>query len=327
MSTGSFHRAILRRRLALTLVCAAALTLAACQRSPPPPSNATPDKAIATNLRLTATGDFDGLMQNRLPPAVYTAWRHEWDAAHAHPVAATADQQQQFATIMQQLTAPGAEAALLKRAQPTLSTLKGGHNTLPIASSILEAAGRQIIAESPQLGPAQRILAQQGLDVLIGWAKVTDFSSPKRARKAVDLICTTARALHVQTLAQWRALDYAATMKNYGIIWNGLEGLLNLYGLDLAKSLTDAKVDTVTRDRPHATIKLQLQLAGQPLVASWPMVEQDSHWYDAAMLSAWAKAHPASTAATPVSAGSTAMPGSATVPTPTQSIAAPAASP
>ena len=322
MPTGSLHRAALRRHLAVTLACTAALMLAACQRSPPPPSNATPDKAIATNLRLTAAGDFDGLMQNRLPPAIYTAWRHEWDAAHAHATPVSATQQQQFAAIMQQLTAPGAETKLLQRAEPTLATLKGGHNTLPIASSILEAAGRQVIAESPQLGPAQRVLALQGLDALIAWAKTTDFSNPKKARKAVDLICTTARALHVQTFAQWRALDYAATMKNYGIIWNGLEGLMNLYGLDLAKSLTDAKVDTVTHDGPHAMVKLQLQLAGQPLAASWPMLEQDSHWYDAAMLSAWAKAHPASaaTAAAPASAGS------ATVPAPAQSVAAPAAS-
>jgi hypothetical protein len=322
MPTGSLHRAALRRHLAVTLACTAALTLAACQRSPPPPSNATPDKAIATNLRLTAAGDFDGLMQNRLPPAIYTAWRHEWDAAHAHATPVSATQQQQFAAIMQQLTAPGAEAKLLQRAEPTLATLKGGHNTLPIASSILEAAGRQVIAESPQLGPAQRVLALQGLDALIAWANTTAFSNPKNARKAVDLICTTARALHVQTFAQWRALDYAATMKNYGIIWNGLEGLMNLYGLDLAKSLTDAKVDTVTHDGPHAMVKLQLQLAGQPLAASWPMLEQDSHWYDGAMLSAWAKAHPASaaTAAAPASAGS------ATVPAPAQSVAAPAAS-
>lgn len=328
MLTGSVHRATLRRHVAVALVCAAVLTLAACQRSPPPPSNATPDKAIATNLRLTATGDFDGLMQNRLPPAVYTAWRHEWDAAHAHPVAATADQQEEFATIMQQLTAPGAEAKLLQRAEPTLATLKGGHNSLPIAGGILEATGRQIIANSPQLGPVQRSLALQTFNAATAWAETTDFSNPKKAQKAIAIICTAARGLHIETLAQWRALDYATTMKDYGLIWHGLLSLLNVYGFDLAKSFADADISVVTNDGTNATVKLSLKVAGQQLSGGWPMVKQDGHWYDAALLDAWAKAHPASaaSAAAPVS-GSTAIPGSTTVPAPVQSVAAPAASP
>lgn len=336
MPTGYLHHAALRRRFLVALAGTAALALAACQQSaPPPPNNTTPDKALATNLRLTATGDFDGLLQNRLPPAAYAQWRREWDAAHAHATPVSATQQQQFAAIMQQLTAPGAEAALLKRAEPTLAGMKGGHNQLPIARSILEAAGRQIIAESPQLGPAQRTLALQTLDALLAWVDTTDFSNPKQARKAVDLICSTARALHVQTLAQWRALDYAATMKNYGIIWNGLEDLLHLYGLDLAQRLTDAKISTIAQAGPQATVKLEFELAGRPLAATWPMQEQAGHWYDAAILSAWAKAHPAAagTAAVPASAGSVASPGhGASAPAPASSVpaqpaTAPAASP
>src|SRR6185437_14591163 len=98
-----------RRAGVLALASACALVLAACHHAPPPPSNATPEKAVATSLRLTATGDFDGLMKNRLPPADYTRWRSEWDAAHARPGATSAMQDQQFAQIMRMLTEPGAE--------------------------------------------------------------------------------------------------------------------------------------------------------------------------------------------------------------------------
>ncbi|TAN08861.1 MAG: hypothetical protein EPN38_01145 [Rhodanobacteraceae bacterium] len=326
MPTGPLHGTVFRRRLARAVACTAALALAACQHAPPPPSNATPEKAVATNLRLTAAGDFDGLMQNRLPPAAYAQWRREWSAAHAHPVAATADQQQQFAAIMQQLTAPDAEAALLKRAEPTLATLKGGHNALPIAGSILEAAGRQVIANSPQLGPVQRSLALQTLNAAATWAQTTDFSHPKQARKAIAIICTTARSLHVQTLAQWRTLDYATTMKDYGLIWRGLESVLNVYGLDLARSLADADISVVTNDGTNATVKLGLKIAGQRLSGGWPMVKQAGHWYDAALLDAWAKAHPAPAATTvaPAGAGSAALPASARTRT---APAAPASSP
>jgi len=297
-----------RRAAAWTVASACALALAACHHAPPPPSNTTPDAAVATSLRLTATGDFDGLMKNRLPPADYMRWRSEWDAAHARPGTASATQDQQFAQIMRMLTEPGAEAKLAKRLQPELAKLHGDKNeTLPIASGILEAAGRQMITASPQLDPSQKTMATQGLEALIAWTKTTDFSDAKKAKKAIDLACNTARQLHVQTLAQWRAQDYAQTMRSYGILWNGLEGLLNIYGLDLANSLDSADVSARGNDGTHATIKLDMKLAGRSLSGEWPMVKQAGHWYDAALLEAWRKAHPAP-AATAAASATSAIP-------------------
>lgn len=295
------------RAAAWLITCACTCALAACQHAPPPPSNATPEAAVATSLRLAAAGDFDGLMRNRLPPADYAQWRSEWDAVHARPDAASETQDQQFAQIMQMLTEPGAEAKLARRLQPELTKLRGGkQETLPIASGILEAAGQQMIAASPQLGPAQKALATQGLDALIAWARATDFSDAKKAKKAIDLVCGTARQLHVQTLAQWRAQDYAQTMRSYGILWNSLEGLLNIYGLDLADSLDSARVRAIGNDGNRATIKLEMQLAGRPLSGQWPMLKQAGHWYDEALLEAWQKAHPATATSIPLPAGSTA---------------------
>lgn len=316
-----------RRSVALIVISTCALTLAACHHAPPPPSNATPEKAVATNLRLTAMGDFDGLMKNRLPPADYAQWRTEWDKAHAQAEAATVAQQQQFAEIMRMLTEPGAEAKLARRLQPELAKMRGGKDeSMPIASGILEAAGKEMIASSPQFGPTQKALATQGLGALIVWAKTADFSDPKKAKKAIALVCATARQLHVQTIEQWRALDYARTMHNYSVIWNGLEEVLSLYGLDLAGSLTTANVSTTANDGTHAMVKLDMTFAGQPLTGEWPMLKQADHWYDAALLEAWQQAHPArvATAATPA-AGGTAAPAASTAPAPS-STPAPATS-
>jgi hypothetical protein len=144
------------------------------------------------------------------------------------------------------------------------------------------------------------------LTTLIDWAKTTDFSDPKKTQKAIALVCATARQLHVQTLEQWRALDYAQTMRNYGTLWNGLENLLDIYGLDLSKSLTDAGIHTSANDGTHAMVKLDMRLASQSLSGEWPMVKEAGHWYDAALLAAWRKAHPApatSTVTAPAAAG------------------------
>lgn len=325
MPTASHHRQ--RHCIAATALAAAlALVLAACHQVPPP-SNATPEQAVATNLHLTATGDFDGLVKNRMPPADYAQWRSEWEQAHRQLEPASADRQKQFAEIMRMLTEPGAEAKLAKRLQPELAKLHGGlGESMPIFSGILEAAGKQMIAASPQLGPTQKALATQGLGALIAWVDTTDFSDPKKAEKAVALVCATARRLHVQTLPQWRALDYALTMRNYGIIWNGLEQLLGLYGLDFAGSLTRAQVSTVANDGTHATVKLDMNLAGQPLTGEWPMQKQAGHWYDTALLAAWQQAHPAPTAtvAGPAAGGGSVATAASVLPTAT---ASPASSP
>lgn len=327
MSTSIRHVSTRFRGFAIVLTGTFALALAACHHAPPPPSNATPEKAVATNLRLTAMGDFDGLMKNRLPPTDYAQWRAEWDKSHAQPISASPGQQQQFAQIMRMLTEPGAEAKLAKRLQPELAKLRGGKGgSLPIASGILQAAGQEMIASSPQLGSAQKALATQGLDALIAWAKATDFSDTRKARKAIDLVCATARQLHVQTLDQWHALDYVQTMRNYGIIWNGLEEVLNLYGLGLARSLTDAHVTSTGNDGLHATINLDVKLAGRPLSGTWPMVKQADRWYDAALLQAWQKAHPAPTSTTAAPATAATAPASSVAP-PARSSATPSGKP
>lgn len=329
MPTGKPGQPIRRYAFAVIVTCAFALSLAACRHAPPPPSNATPGKAVATNLRLTSMGDFDGLMKNRLPADAYARWREEWSKAHTHPLPASVAQQQQFAKVMQMLTEPGAEARLIRQLQPVLARMHGGGNPpMPILGGILEAAGKQMIANSPQLGPAQRKLASQGLDALIAWVGTTDFSDARKARKAIDLVCATARELHVKTLRQWRSLDYVHSMRNYGIIWNGLESLLQIYGLDLAKSLTHADIDVVANDGRQATVKLDMQLAGKSLSGQWPMLKQDDHWYDAALLDAWHKAHsaPSTSIAAPPASTSGAVP-AASAGTPAGSAGAPRRNP
>lgn len=284
---------------ALALAAAAALVLAACHRTPPPPSNATPEKAVATNLRLTATGDFDGLLRNRLPPAAYAQWRRDWNVRHAQPPPVSATQRQQFADILQALTAPQAEARLLKQLQPQLAN-GGGKGLPPVLASVLTASVKSLIETSPQLGPRQRTLALQVLAAIEAKAATVNFADKHKLTKAIALLCHAARDLHVTTLAQWQALDYATTMRDYGIIWNALQAALRVYGIDLPRGLTTAKPMIVSIAGADAQVQLHLTVAGTPMTAQWTLHEEAGHWYDAAMLAAWRQAHPA--AATSVAA-------------------------
>ncbi|HEU0277517.1 MAG TPA: hypothetical protein VFQ95_06845 [Rhodanobacteraceae bacterium] len=282
----------------MALVVAAALALAACHHAPPT-GNATPATAVEASLRLAALGDFDGLVKNRLPPDDYAIWRQQWQHAHDEPAPASSDSAAQFAALMGMLTAPDAEAKLAKQLEPQLAGMKGGAGQpMPIFASIFQASIQQMISASPQLGPPQKQLARQGLDALMAWTATVDFSNMKKAREAIAIACATARGLHVETLDQWRALDYAQTMQAYGSIWTGVEKIMAVYGLGIAKSLNGAKVDVVSTTADTAVVRLKLEFAGQPLAGEWPMRKVAGHWYDADLLTAWAKAHPIAAAST-----------------------------
>ena len=116
-------------------------------------------------------------------------------------------------------------------------------------------------------------------------------------------------------------------MRNYGILWGGLENLLDIYGLDVAKSLTDADVQNSANDGTHATVKLDVNLAGKTLSGEWPMVKEAGHWYDAALLAAWRKAHPATAASTAAPATSASQPAASGATAPANAATPPAATP
>ncbi len=324
-----------RHVFAALLSCALVILVAACHRGPPPPpANVTPDGAVFASLDLTRQGDFDGLMQSLLPPADYRVWRSEWETARTQAPAATPAQRRQFEQAMQMLTQPGAEGKLYRLLEPELATLrKQRGQQLPILTGILQAAGQQVIAGSDEFGAGQKQMATQALNALIAWLQSADLGDDAKARQAIGMVCTTARKLNVQTLEQWRALDYAQAMQRYGIAWKGLLSLLKLYGLDLDASLGAARVETLSDDGSHALVQVTLTLAGRPVTGQWHMLKVGNAWYDAERLAAWRKRHPAppasSSPAQPASAASGAQPPAGTtaaVPARTPAAPAPASS-
>lgn len=310
-----------RASLRLFAFLALALALTACHRNPSSsaPSNATPENALRTDLALTREGDFDGLLRSELPPADYQAWRAEWQRARAQQPAPTPEQRAHFAEAMQKLTAPGAEDALFRQLQPQLAQLHAHRaQNLPMLIGILQATGSDW-AQNAGLSPNQKQQATQALAALAAWAQGADFSDEAKAKQAIGMICATARKLDVQTLDQWRALDYGQVMARYTMGWTGLKELLKIYGLDLDAAFDNAKFETLSDDGANARMRETLMLAGKPIVSEANLTMQDGHWYDADQLAAWRKQH-----SKPVVAATVASAASAASDPPAKASSAPA---
>ncbi|HET9835929.1 MAG TPA: hypothetical protein VFP88_06270 [Rhodanobacteraceae bacterium] len=306
---------MLRPGLRLFALPAFMLALAACNHNPPPapqpappPPNTTPENALRADLVLTRNGDFDGLLRSTLPPADYQAWREEWQHARAQQPAPTPEQRAHFAQLMEKLTAPGAEDKLLKQLAPHRAQLRTHRaQNLPMLIGILQATGNDLV-QNADLSPDRKQQAMQAVAALAAWAQGTDFTDEAKAKQAIGVICATARKLKIQTLDQWRALDYPQVMARYGTGWNGLKQLLKIYGLDLDATFDSAKLETLSDDGTHARVRETLTLAGKPIVSEVHLVKQEGHWYDADALKAWRKQHqePASSTAAGPSAASSA---------------------
>lgn len=268
------------------------VALAACNKPPVAPANTTPEGAVRADLVLTRNGDFDGLLRSTLPPPDYQAWRTAWQRVRAQQPSPTAPQRQQFAQMMRKLTAPDAENALFKQLQPQLAQMSAHRqHSAPMLIGILEAAGDHLLENAAGLSPAQKQQARQALTALAGWAGSADFSDKAKAKQAIGIICATARKLDVQTLEQWRALDYSQAMARYGTAWNGLKQLLKIYGLDLDASFDKASLKTLSNDGSHARVRETVVLAGNTIVRNMDLVMQGGHWYDAERLAAWRLHH------------------------------------
>lgn len=302
----------------LFALCALPIALAACNRNQSPtvpPPNTTPENAVRADLLLTRNGDFDGLLHSTLPAADYQAWRNEWQHARAQQPAPTPRQRAQFAGMMQKLTAPGAEDRLLKQLQPQIEQLRTHRaQNLPMLIGILQAAGNDLV-QNADLSPEQKQQATQAIAVLATWAQRADFADQARAKQAIGVICTTARKLDIQTLDQWRGLDYQQAMARYTAGWNGLKQLLKIYGLDLDATFDNAKLETLSNDGTNARVRETLILAGKPIVTEVHLVMQDGHWYDADALAAWRKQHEQPATAASVAPAASAPARAASAPT------------
>lgn len=317
---------MLRPSLRLFALPAFVLALAACNHSPPPaaqapapPPNTTPENAVRADLVLTRNGDFDGLLRSTLPQSDYQAWRNAWQQARAQQPAPTPEQRAHFAQLMQKLTAPGAEDKLFKQLQPQMKQLRTHRaENLPMLLGILQATGNDLV-QNADLAPDHKQQATQAVAALVAWAQDTDFTDETKAKQAIGVICATARKLDVQTLDQWRALDYAQVMARYATGWTGLKQLLKIYGLDLDATFDNAKLETLSDDDGHARVRETLTLASKPIVSEVHLLEQDGHWYDSDQLAAWHKQHQQPAAASSVAAS----PGAASS-APAQASSAPA---
>lgn len=279
------------------------------------PASAGPDVALLASIKLLKTGDFNGLMQNALPPAEYAKVKADWNKDQ-EPV--TDEDRAKFTATMTKLTAPDAETAIYAEIEPQLKQFDAQYQQqIPMYVAMGSSWLQGLVQQSKDMSDASKQQAVAAINTLGGWVTKTRFTDPDKIKQVVAITVKTARDLNLKTLDEARGLSYEQGMQKAQVAYGAVKQAFNVYGFSLDETLDSIKPEVVSNDGKTAKLKVSYTLLGTPLSGETNMVNVDGRWYgkdtidklkekaaaDAAGSTAAPAAAPAADAAKPAAQG------------------------
>jgi len=252
------------------LALSTALLLAACGNGS---AQATPDGAVMQWVAALRKDDLGALMKSATTDAEFTKMSSDWSSNVSQPP--SDEQRAQFAMTMTMLTAPDAESALMLKVEPELEKMKPQVETM---LGILEGTASSAMAQSGKLTPQQQEQGQAAVSALVETLRKNDITDPGRARKAVGIVCKTARSLELKTLEDVQKLSFERALERGGVVLAGVKDLLDVYGFSVDGVLSSIKARTVAQNGDKATVEVSYKLMGVERTQQTEMVRVGGRW-------------------------------------------------
>lgn len=269
---------------ALLALLSLVLALGACRKDSPAEAQAPGDPVAAVEGLAKALRDNDLVRYSQLslPPDLHARTEALWNrrVAEAEPVD-DADAAE-YDKLMARLTAPQAEAELMRDLEPKLAKLEveiAGQWPMMQATALifLNAA----IQANTELSAEEKAHSNEVVAGLMAWAQPSLFTDRARARTAVSALVQTAGELDLPTLAQARALPMVPAMEKGGIALAGIKRVTLAYGLDLDRALDGVKAELVSAEGDTARVKVSYPLLDKTVSFEMEMIRRGDGWYSA----------------------------------------------
>jgi hypothetical protein len=265
----------------LTLV----LALGACRREADPESvQAAGDPVAAVKGLAEALRDNDLVRHSQLslPPELHARTEALWNQRVAEAATVADEDAEQYDRMMARLTAPDAEAALMRDLEPQLARFEaeiGGQWPMMQATAaiFLNAA----IQANAELSAAEKTHATEVVSSLLAWAQPALFTDRERAARAISHLVDTAAELDLPTLADVRALPMRPALEKGGIALAGIKATAKVYDLDLDRSLDGVQAELLSAQGDSARVKVSYPLLDRTVSFEMEMLRRDDGWYSA----------------------------------------------
>jgi len=259
--------------VALTVaVGSAPLFFLKCKAADPVPSNTTPDGAILGATACLRDNDIKGLLERVRPPEDYAKMKEKFAGK---PKMSDSDKAG-FNAVLTQLTAENAEDTIyglikpkLAEAQGSLADAKDG-----IPDMIQGLVAMQGITDEADLKAAQEMATAIGK-----WVATLKIDNEATAKKAIGIVCTTARSLKIKSADDLEALTFDQILDKAGMSLAGLKQVLDLYGLSINDSLDSVKVGKPEIAGDTATVPVTSTLLGRTMTLPAKLKKSGDCWY------------------------------------------------
>lgn len=270
---------------ALAALLLTALVLAGCRREPDADLSTVPgDPVAAVQAQAQALRENDLVRWSKLslPPELQARSEALWEQRVAAAEPADPEDAREYAEVMARLTAPDAEAALMRDLEPKLAQFEaevaGQWPLMQATASIFLSAA---IEANTELAAAQKTHGRAVANALLDWAQPALITDRARARQAIAALSATARELDLPTLEQARALGYTEALEKGGIALAGLKQASKAYGLDLDASLDGVRAELLSTEGDQATVRVTYPLLGRDVAFEARLQRVGEGWYDA----------------------------------------------
>lgn len=265
----------------LTLV----LALGACRREAAPgPMQAAGDPVAAVESLAGALRDNDLVRYSHLslPPGLHARTEALWNQRVAEAAPVEDEDAGQYGRMMARLTAPDAEARLLRDIEPHLARFEaevGGQWPMMQATAaiFLNAA----IQANVELSASEKSHATDVVSGLLAWAQPALLTDRARAAEAISALVDAAADLDLPTLHEVRALPMRPALEKGGVALAGLKATTKAYGLDLDRSLDGVQAELVSAQGDSARVKVSYPLLDRTVSFEMELLRRDEAWYSA----------------------------------------------
>lgn len=259
------------------LFLAAALLLASCgessQHSDAHAPASTPDAAVMQWVQALKEDDLAALVKSASTDAELTKMRAEWSSKMSEEP--TYEERAQFAKTLEMLTGSDAEDELMAKVEPELAKMKP---QVDMMLGMLEGMAANALASSEKLSPEEQEQGRLAVQALVVTLRQNDITDPVRARKAVGIVCKTARKLELKSVEDVQKLSFDRALERGGHLLSGVKELLAVYSFSTDILLSSVKARTVVQTGDKATVEISYTLLGTQRHQNTEMVRVGGRW-------------------------------------------------
>jgi hypothetical protein len=256
-----------------TLLALAALTLAPSHLPASKTDEPAPHEGLVTIVKSLRSNDLASAVRASVSAERFARMQAIWDTHRK--AAADPAENAQLQSVMALLTAPGAEDTLLAMVEPKLAEMKP---QMAMIGGMVAGMGAMQLQQNTELSDAERAQAQKLLEAVGQYLVTHDLTDPASARKAIGILCSTARKLGVRSLEDVQALTLEQLLAKGGVLFGGLKGILDVYGISVDRSLDSFRAETVSQDGEHAVVRVHFTFLGAESTSDVDVVKTGSDW-------------------------------------------------